>query len=978
MRKQWVWITGWFLLFTFWLPASWAETGWQPLAQTIRKSEKDPRQYQAIKLDNGMTVLLVSDPQAPKSLASLALPIGSLDDPNNQLGLAHYLEHMVLMGSKRYPEPEALSEFLKKHGGSHNASTASYRTAFYLEVENDALRPAVDRMADAIAEPLLDPVNADRERNAVNAELTMARSRDGHRMAQVGAETLNPAHPSARFSGGNLETLSDKPGSKLHDELVKFYQQYYSANLMKGVIYSNQPLPELAKLAVDTFGRIPNHNASVPAVTVPVTTEKQRGVMIHYVPAQPRKQLRIEFRVSDISQEFRSKTDTYISYLLGNRSQNTLSDWLQKEGLVESIGAGSSPIIDRNGGMFAISASLTDKGLAQRDEVIAAIFRYLQQIRTEGIQQRYFDEIAHVLDLDFRYPSISRDMDYIEWLVDTMLRVPVEHTLDAQYVADRYDPKAIAARLDEMTPQNARVWVISPNEPHNKVAYFVDAPYEMNKIPSATFAKWKTLGQKMSLSLPTINPYIPDDFSLIKADKAITKPTLLLNQPGLRVLYMPSHYFADEPKAEITLFLRNQEARSTARNQVLFALNDYLAGLALDELSYQASIGGISFSTRSNDGLVISANGYTQHLPRLLLTLADGYASFTSTEAQLEQAKSWYIQQLDAVEKSKSFEQALQPVQAISQLPYFERAERRNLLKDIRLQDVVNYRKDLLQKATPEMLVVGNLAPERVIELANTLKAHLNAGGENLSRSDDVKVSKPQLANLQRPGSSTDSALAAVYVPTGYSETESMAYSSVLGQIVQPWFYSQLRTEEQLGYAVFAFPTTVGRQMGIAFLLQSNSKQPAYLYQRYEDFYLKAQKRLREMSEEEFTQYKQGVMNELNQRPQTLGEEASRLRRDLDRENFAFDSREKLLEQIKPLTVTQLADFFQKALKPEGLAILSQVSGSHHGKADYAAPKGWHTYADASSLQKTLPREKAPTMIPAPAASTAVGKVSAE
>ncbi|WP_409160657.1 pitrilysin [Pectobacterium sp. B2J-2] len=986
MRKQWVWIAGWFLLFTFWLPASWAQTGWQPLAQTIRKSEKDPRQYQAIKLDNGMTVLLVSDPQAPKSLASLALPIGSLDDPNNQLGLAHYLEHMVLMGSKRYPEPEALSEFLKKHGGSHNASTASYRTAFYLEVENDALRPAVDRMADAIAEPLLDPVNADRERNAVNAELTMARSRDGHRMAQVGAETLNPAHPSARFSGGNLETLSDKPGSKLHDELVKFYQKYYSANLMKGVIYSNQPLPELAKLAADTFGRIANHNASVPAITVPVTTEKQRGVMIHYVPAQPRKQLRIEFRVSDSSQEFRSKTDTYISYLIGNRSKNTLSDWLQKEGLVESIGAGSSPIIDRNGGMFAISVSLTDKGLAQRDEVVAAIFRYLQQIRTEGIQQRYFDEIAHVLDLDFRYPSISRDMDYIEWLVDTMLRVPVEHTLDAQYVADRYDPKAIAARLDEMMPQNARVWVISPNEPHNKVAYFVDAPYEMNKISSATFAKWKTLGQKMSLSLPTINPYIPDDFSLIKADKSITKPTLLLNQPGLRVLYMPSHYFADEPKAEVTLLLRNQEARSTARNQVLFALNDYLAGLALDELSYQASIGGISFSTRSNDGLVISADGYTQHLPQLLLTLADGYASFTSTEAQLEQAKSWYLQQLDAVEKSKAFEQAMQPIQAVSQLPYFERRDRRKLLKDIHLQDVVNYRNDLLQKATPEMLVVGNLTPARVTELATTLKAHLKANGENLSRSDDVKVSKPQLANLQRPGSSTDSALAAVYVPTGYSETQSMAYSSVLGQIIQPWFYSQLRTEEQLGYAVFAFPMSVGRQMGIGFLLQSNSKQPAYLYQRYEDFYLKAQKRLREMSEEEFAQYKQGVMNELNQRPQTLGEEVSRLRKDLDRENFAFDSREKLLEQIKPLTVAQLADFFQQALKPEGLAILSQVSGSHHGKADYAAPKGWHTYADASSLQKTLPREKAPAMIPAPAAqpaadtetSNAVGKVTAQ
>lgn len=113
MRRQFVWISGWLLLFIFWLPLSWAETGWQPLAQTIHKSDSDPRQYQAIKLDNGMTVLLVSDAQATKSLASLALPVGSLDDPASQLGLAHYLEHMVLMGSKRYPQPEALSEFLK-------------------------------------------------------------------------------------------------------------------------------------------------------------------------------------------------------------------------------------------------------------------------------------------------------------------------------------------------------------------------------------------------------------------------------------------------------------------------------------------------------------------------------------------------------------------------------------------------------------------------------------------------------------------------------------------------------------------------------------------------------------------------------------------------------------------------------------------------------------------------------------------------
>ncbi|HBB9123708.1 pitrilysin [Serratia marcescens] len=960
MRRQLVRITGLVLLAMCWAPLSWAAQGWQPLTEKINKSEHDPRQYEAIKLANGMTVLLVSDAQAPKSLAALALPVGSLEDPNSQLGLAHYLEHMVLMGSKRYPEPENLSEFLKKHGGSHNASTASYRTAFYLEVENDALEPAVDRMADAIAEPLLDPGNADRERNAVNAELTMARSRDGMRMAQVGAETLNPAHPSARFSGGNLDTLKDKPDSKLHDELTGFYKRYYSANLMMGVLYGNQPLPQLADIAAKTFGRVPNHDVSVPPITVPAVTPEQQGIIIHYVPAQPRKQLKVEFRIDNNSAAFRSKTDTYISYLIGNRSKNTLSDWLQKQGLADAINAGADPMVDRNGGVFAISVSLTDKGLAQRDQVVAAIFNYLKMLRSEGIKQSYFDEISHVLNLDFRYPSITRDMDYIEWLVDTMLRVPVEHALDAPYLADRYDPKAIAERLDAMTPQNARIWFVSPDEPHNKTAYFVNAPYQVDKITPQRFTQWQQLESGISLSLPALNPYIPDDFTLTKPSHEFKKPERVVDKPGLRVLYMPSRYFADEPKADVTVAFRNAKTMDSARNQVLFSLTDYLAGLALDQLSYQASVGGLSFSTSPNNGLMFNANGFTQRLPQLLTALIEGYSSFTPTEDQLAQAKSWYLEQLDAAEKGKAFELAIQPVQMVSRVPYSERSERREVLKTLTLKDVLAYRDSLLAEATPELLVVGNMSKQQVDTLASTLKHRLGCTGSEWWHGEDVVVDKNHLANLQQVGSSTDSALAAVYVPTGYDEVTGMAYSSLLGQIIQPWFYSQLRTQEQLGYAVFAFPMSVGRQWGVGFLLQSNSKQPAYLYQRYQDFYPKTEKRLRDMSEADFEQYKQALINELKQRPQTLSEEASRFANDFDRGNFAFDTRQKLIAQVQQLTPAKLADYFHQAvIQPQGLAVLSQVSGSGQDKADYAAPKDWVTYPNASALQQILPRKVA-------------------
>ncbi|MGG8167394.1 pitrilysin [Klebsiella aerogenes] len=944
------------VVVALWAPLSQADTGWQPIQETIRKSEKDPRHYQAIRLQNGMVVLLVSDPQAVKSLSALVVPVGSLQDPADHQGLAHYLEHMTLMGSQKYPQPDSLAEFLKMHGGSHNASTAPYRTAFYLEVENDALNGAVDRLADAIAAPLLDKKYAERERNAVNAELTMARTRDGMRMAQVSAETINPAHPASQFSGGNLDTLSDKPGSPVLDALHAFRDRWYSANLMKAVIYSNKPLPELASIAAATYGRVPNHDISKPEITVPVVTDAQKGIVIHYVPAMPRKVLRVEFRIDNNSAQFRSKTDELVTYMIGNRSPGTLSDWLQKQGLAEGIRADSDPAVNGNSGVLAISATLTDKGLAHRDEVTAAIFSYLNLLRTQGIDKRYFDELAHVLELDFRYPSINRDMDYVEWLADTMIRVPVEHVLDVVNIADRYDAQAIKDRLAMMTPQNARIWYISPNEPHNKTAYFVNAPYQVDKISARTFTDWQQKSAAIKLQLPALNPYIPDDFTLIKSDKAYLHPELIVDEPTLRVVYAPSQYFASEPKADVSLVLRNPQAMDSARRQVMFALNDYLAGIALDQLSNQAAVGGISFSTGANNGLMVNANGYTQRLPQLFTALLDGYFSYTPTEEQLEQAKSWYAQMMDSADKGKAYDQAIMPIQMLSQVPYFERKTRRDLLPSITLKEVINYRDNLKARGRPELLVIGNMSARQSTDLARQIQKQLGADGNEWCRNKDVLIDSKQLAMFEKAGSSTDSALAAVFAPPNVDEYSSMAASSLLGQIIQPWFYNQLRTEEQLGYAVFAFSMNVGRQWGMGFLLQSSDKQPAFLWQRFQAFFPTAEAKLRAMKPEEFAQIQQAAISQMLQAPQTLSEEASKLSKDFDRGNMRFDSRDKVVAQMKLLTPQKLADFFhQTVVDPQGMALLSQVSGSQNGKTEYAAPEGGKVWESVSALQKSLP-----------------------
>lgn len=102
-------------------------------------------------------------------------------------------------------------------------------------------------------------------------------------------------------------------------------------------------------------------------------------------------------------------------------------------------------------------------------------------------------------------------------------------------------------------------------------------------------------------------------------------------------------------------------------------------------------------------------------------------------------------------------------------------------------------------------MVIGNMSEAQAKTLARDVQKQLGAEGTEWCRNKDVLVDKKQSVILEQAGSSTDSALAAVFIPTGYDEYTSSAYSAMLGQIVQPWFYNQLRTEEQLGYAVFAF-----------------------------------------------------------------------------------------------------------------------------------------------------------------------------
>jgi hypothetical protein len=96
----------------------------------VRKRALDERDYKSLTLDNGLRVLLVSDPKSNRSAAAIDVNVGYFSDPKELPGLAHFCEHMSFLGTKKYPQEEEFSTFLAANGGSSNAYTDSEDTVY--------------------------------------------------------------------------------------------------------------------------------------------------------------------------------------------------------------------------------------------------------------------------------------------------------------------------------------------------------------------------------------------------------------------------------------------------------------------------------------------------------------------------------------------------------------------------------------------------------------------------------------------------------------------------------------------------------------------------------------------------------------------------------------------------------------------------------------------------------------------------------
>ncbi|HEY7866145.1 MAG TPA: insulinase family protein [Psychromonas sp.] len=916
-----------FLSFSSLLSAE-AASSVEILETAIIKSPNDAREYRVIRLTNQLEVLLVSDPDLENSAASLSVPIGSMHNPDQQLGLAHYLEHMLFLGSERYPNINEYSKFMSQHGGYTNAYTAQESTVYGFEVNDSHFEQALDRLGDVMRAPLLDPSYADKERNTVYAEHKTYFDNDMRKFYALQHYTLNPEHPAARFSTGNLTTLKDKPGSKLQDELVHFFETYYSANLMKVALTSPRSIADLEQMALLYLSQIPNKNAAKPVIVSPILTAKELAISVEMKPTADVKLLQVNFLIPSVKDEYMYQPGGYISRLLGSDHQGGLSDQLQKAGLVESVMAGFYGAFSEHYSKFSVQFAMTNTGLKEQDRILASLFAYIELIKKQGVSQLQYREQKSGLDRRFKFLTKNSGFNYVMSLSADMQNYPYKDLLFHPYRLDGFNAKFITQLLTYLTPENSRIFKMIPNLQDGEQIPYYQGQYARHNITKKTRQSWLTQAQKITLTLPSGNPWLPENFNLV--DRQYSDSALhLVNKAGHSVWFKQSAYFK-EPKASLKLHLNNDLSDQNPQSRVTMSLLLEMFSKEFAALHFVADEAGLGFALSDSNGLLISTSGYSDKQDKLLLRVLNKIKNAQFSEQRLNLAKEEIKRQLNNKATMKPLDFAFEGFRKLARQPAWSDAALLAEIKGISLADIDQFIEKIFTQSRLRLLALGNLERQQVIDLDAVLAKIVNVQQQPFYTIKRLQADLNQgPLNYQITSKMEDDALASIYL-SDLKGDAALATAELLNKLIQPAFYNQIRTEEQLSYSPFSASFPVDDYVAFGLFTQSPTLSNAELYQRFAVFLQNFNKQLDNTGAEEFALIKKAQIGNYLAKPTSLDDEFSYLSHQWLSMKAEIDTEQAYIDSLSAISLEDVKVFFHAVLAKGKNAqpVVIQVQGT--------------------------------------------------
>ncbi|MES2211946.1 MAG: insulinase family protein [Pseudomonadota bacterium] len=890
-----------FVLGLLWIGLSGCQVG-EPY---IEKSTTDDRVFLYSCLDNGLSLLVVEDPQADKMAAAMTVAAGSYQEPDDVPGLAHFCEHMLFLGTEPYPEPNGFMQFVETNGGRFNAMTRPEQTVYYFDVKTEHFDEAMARFSAFFDSPLFDARYVDKERHAVDSEFQGKLMSDGFRAMDAVGELYNPAHPASRFRAGNLTTLGGYAPEALREKLVAFHQKYYQPQAFYLVVVTPQNGAALKAQLEQRFSSLPaDPNWVKPEISAPPILADSLGKHIHVQAVSATPNLYLEYLVTHKNRLQDELQLNFLMQLLGREAPGTLTDSLYTEQLVTRLSVGRSRIDDHHDSV-EIELALTEHGLAELARVRSLIAAHIARLPSDWQDAAGWDQWQNYQDRLWLYSDNPDALDLALSLSLKLTEFPVQRVLRGglSLAPEQFNEAKARAYWAQLVPSNLQEILMTRAGTFDREAKYTHTAYQVSPLlPLAPLAEPEH-HSKLQLKAPK-------DFRVV-FDAQMKEPKRLLGDSSeswwffdatlkkpevLSFVSMNSPLFFDSPRHLMMAELWMN----------LMSLENYILR---DALSWNQSDYSVSMDLQ---GISLETHGFRDQHDATVALILERLLSVSPTEERFASAKQemlyrlrhWYLRRPSDLARNALSVALTQPSWDVPVLV--------DALSDITREDWLAFRDQMRPQLQARIFVTGNVTEQQTsdwikdwVSVIKPIKSSEGAARKLLLLSQSASYRMPP-----HPNAKTNLLLAYLQGPDNSLET--MLNMELMAMVMHPVFYDALRTQKQLAYHLYIQLFPYFSWPALMFYIDSPQATSDELWREVHGFYDTEMARLSQMTMADWEPYRAALSHQLSQPATTLSETASRFWGEIQTGRLDFDRKKRAATQLAQWTPDSMATLLRQ------------------------------------------------------------------
>lgn len=352
--------------------------------------------YTAYKLDNGQTVIIKEVHDNPIVTIDTWIKTGSINETDQNNGVAHFLEHLFFKGTTKHPTGE-FDKILESKGAQTNAATSKDFTHYYITLPSNYFNTAVDLHADMLMNPQIPRKELEKERKVVIEEISKTNDQPENKLYENMIQAFYVNHPYKRKVIGKKEIIENIS----RDEILCFYNTWYNPSNMITVVVGDVDTQNALNLIKQNFNRKETQKCKNPVYKSDKNIEHR--IEITDKAKIETGYMMIGFR--GVPQE--NRADSYaldvLATILGDgRSSKLYQGVKEQKQLAFSISAGHASMKDDS--IVFIRANFVP---ANKDKLKKAIFYEIQKVANGNIDEQDINTAKSIIERDTFYSRES-------------------------------------------------------------------------------------------------------------------------------------------------------------------------------------------------------------------------------------------------------------------------------------------------------------------------------------------------------------------------------------------------------------------------------------------------------------------------------------------------------------------------------------------------------------------------------------------